>query len=96
MKMKLMLAALLASASLAQAGPAISPAKIKRPLRISQIKSIFHHSEPSAPARQASVPVQQAGAGGNSSTAAPVPSPVSKKVHLNPFPNHPVGSAGPK
>ena len=103
MKTKLMLAALLASASMAQAGPPITPAKIKRPLRLSQVTSIFPRSEPKAPAQQASAPVQQgsaavqqASAGVSASTAAPVTVPVSKKVHLNTFLNHPTASAGPK
>lgn len=110
MKTKLMLAALLASASMALAGPPMTPAKIKRPLHLSQITSIFPRSEPKAPAQQASVPVQQgsadvkqasapvqkASAEGATSTAAPVTTPVSKKVHLNTFLNHPTASAGPK
>ena len=62
MTTKLMLAALLAFASLAQAGPPITPAKIKRPLHLSQVTSIFPRSEPTAPAPQASVPVQKGSA----------------------------------
>ena len=115
MKTKLMLAALLAFASLAQAGPPITPAKIKRPLHISQVTSIFPRAEPTAPAPQANVPVQkgstevkQKGASAQqantvvpstveaTSTAAPVSSPVSRKVHLNTFLNHPKTAAGPK
>lgn len=101
MKTKLMLAALLASASLAQAGPPMTPAKIKRPLRLSQVTSIFRHSEPSAPVQQAGAPTQQTSAGvpsagGATSTVAPVPVPVSKKVHLNTFLNHPKTAPGPK
>ena len=115
MKTKLMLVALLASASMAQAGPPITPAKIKRPLPFSQITSIFPRAEPTAPAPQASVPVQkgsaavkqtgasaqQATAGVPSSveatnTAASETSPVSRKVHLNTFLNHPKTAAGPK
>jgi len=108
MKTKLMLAALLAFASLAQAGPPITPAKIKRPLHLSQVTSIFPRAEPTAPAPQASVPVQQGSASaqqasagvpssaGAASTAAPVTSPVSRKVHLNTFLNHPKTAPGPK
>ena len=94
MKTKLMLAALLASASLTQAGPPMTPAKIKRPLRLSQVTSIFAPSAPSAPVQQASAAVPSAG--GATTTVVPVEAPVSKKVHLNTFLNHPVGSAGPK
>lgn len=108
MKTKLMLAALLASASMAQAGPPITPAKIKRPLHLSQVTSIFPRSEPKAPAPQASVPVQQGSAAaqqasagvpssaGATSTVAPVTSTVSRKVHLNTFLNHPKTAPGPK
>jgi anti-sigma factor RsiW len=83
MKTKLMLAALLASAALAQAGPTMTPAKSKAPLHLSQVKSIFRRSEPSAPVQQAS-------------TGAPIASPVSKKVHVKTFLNHPVTAPGPK
>ncbi len=108
MKTKLMLAALLAFASLAQAGPPITPAKIKRPLHLSQVTSIFPRSEPKAPAPQASVPVQKGSAAVKqataavpstaeaTSTAAPETSPVSRKVHLNTFLNHPKTAPGPK
>ncbi|WP_395746400.1 hypothetical protein [Prosthecobacter sp.] len=44
MKMKLMLAALLASAAFAQATPAITPAKSKASLHLNNVKSIFHRS----------------------------------------------------
>ncbi len=94
MKTKLMLTALLAFASLAQAGPPMTPAKIKRPLRLSQVTSIFAPSAPSAPVQPATASVPSAG--GATTTVAPVEAPVSKKVHLNTFLNHPVGSAGPK
>ena len=73
MKTKLMFAALLASAALAQAGPPISPAKVKRPLRLSMVTSIFHRSEPSAPVQQTSVPAQKAAAPAQKATAG-VPS----------------------
>ncbi len=116
MKTKLMFAALLASASLVQAGPPITPAKIKRPLHLSQVTSIFRRSEPSVTAQQAGVPAQQASApvqqkssaavqqgsaavpsaAGDTSTAVPVTSPVSRKVHLNTFRNHPKTAPGPK
>lgn len=115
MKMKLMLAAILVSASLVQAGPPITPAKIKRPLHLSQVTSIFRRSEPSVPAQQASVPAQQASApvqqsgaavqqgsaavpsaGIDTGAAAPVAAPVSRKVHLNTFLNHPKTAPGPK
>ena len=110
MKTKLMLAALLAFASLAQAGPPITPAKIKRPLHLSQVTSIFPRAEPTAPAPapQASVPVQKGNAAvkqasasapsseGANNTAAPETSPVSRKVHLNTFLNHPKTAPGPK
>lgn len=94
MKTKLMLASLLAFASLAQAGPPMTPAKIKKPLHISQVTSIFKHHEPSVPAEPASAGVSSAGSA--TSTAAPVEAPVSKKVHLNTFLNHPKTAAGPK
>ncbi|OYW78022.1 MAG: hypothetical protein B7Z37_01405 [Verrucomicrobia bacterium 12-59-8] len=42
MKTKLILAALMASAVVAQATPAITPAKVKAPLHIGQIKGVFH------------------------------------------------------
>jgi len=98
MKTTLMLAALLTSVSMVQAGPPITPAKVKKPLHISQVKSIFHHSEPAVPAAPAA-PVHKGGAStaaGDASTAEPAPQPVSKKVHLNTFPNHPVTAPGPK
>ena len=110
MKTKLMLAALLAFASMAQAGPPMTPAKIKRPLHLSQVTSIFPRSEPVAPVPQASAPVHQAGSSDQkasasvqqvsaaeaTSTAAPITAPVSKKVHLNTFLNHPKTAPGPK
>jgi|GEM_PF-1032446 len=124
MKTKLMLVALLASASMAQAGPPITPAKIKRPLPFSQITSIFPRSEPTAPVQQASAPVQQGSAAVHkasasvqqasapaqkgsaavkqvsaesaTSTETPITSPVSRKVHLNTFLNHPKTAPGPK
>ena len=42
MKTKLMLIALLASAAVAQATPAITPAKVKAPLHISNVKGVLH------------------------------------------------------
>jgi len=96
MKTKLMLAAMLASISIAQAGPPITPAKIKKPLHISQVKSIFHHSEPTAPVQKDSASVQQNGAEGAANTTEAATKPVSKKVHLNTFPNHPTSAPGPK
>lgn len=102
MKTKLMLAATLASISIAQAGPPITPAKIKKPLHISQVKSIFHHSEPvvpaatAAPVQKDSTAAQQAGSGAVTSAAEPAPQPVSRKVHLNTFLNHPTSAPGPK
>jgi hypothetical protein len=42
MKTKLMLVALVASATFAQATPAITPAKTKAPLHISNVKGVFH------------------------------------------------------
>ncbi|MHB1080497.1 MAG: hypothetical protein ACYC67_13920 [Prosthecobacter sp.] len=94
MKTKLMFAALLAFASLAQAGPPMTPAKIKRPLRLSQVTSIFAPSAPSAPVQPVSAGVPSAGSA--TSTIAPVEAPVSKKVHLNTFLNHPKTAPGPK
>ncbi|WP_395751563.1 hypothetical protein [Prosthecobacter sp.] len=98
MKTKLMFATLLAFAAIAQAGPPISPAKIKKPLHISQIKSIFPQAPPSAP-------VQPAPAGGAattttgaaaSSAAAPVAEPkISKRAKLRTFLNHPITAPGP-
>ena len=100
MKTKLMLVALLASASLAQAGPPITPAKIKRPLHLSQVTSIFARSEPTTPAQPASAAAPAAGGATgtvSTQTAAPVAaSPVSKKVHVRTFLNHPVTAPGPK
>lgn len=102
MKTNLILAALLASAALVQAGPPITPAKIKKPLHISQVKSIFPHAEPAVPAAPAApvhkdgATTQQVSAGGATTAAEPVPQPVSKKVHLNTFLNHPKTSPGPK
>ncbi len=104
MKTKLMLVALLASASMAQAGPPISPAKVKQPLRLSQVTSIFHRSEPIAPVQPAPSPGKHANAGVSSgatstvtpSAVEPVPSPVSKKVHVRTFLNHPITAPGPK
>lgn len=95
MKTKLMLATMLAYASIAQAGPPISPAKIKKPLHLSQVKSLFRKSEPSAPEPQATACTATAGA---ASTAAPsaAASASSKKVHVRPFLNHPVTAPGPK
>lgn len=123
MKTKLVIAAILASASMAQAGPPMTPAKIKKPLHLSQVKSIFPHAEPSVPApkesapvskesataqkesasakkgskagtpaQQASTSVQQADSG----TSEPTAAPVSRKVHLNTFLNHPSSAPGPK
>jgi len=98
MKTNLMLIALLASASLVQAGPPITPAKVKRPLHISQIKSIFPHSEPSVPAQS-----HEGASSAGTATSPVVPSAeipdtgaASKKVHLNTFLNHPKTAAGPK
>lgn len=87
MKTILTLAALLASASLIQAGPAITPAKVKRPLQISQVKSLFHRSQPSV--------TSAGGATGTASTTTAAVSPVSKKVHVRTFLNHPVTAPGP-
>jgi hypothetical protein len=42
MKTKLMFVALVASATFAQATPAITPAKAKAPLHISNVKGVFH------------------------------------------------------
>ncbi|WP_395738246.1 hypothetical protein [Prosthecobacter sp.] len=102
MKTKLMLASLLAFAAIAQAGPPISPAKIKKPLRISQIKSIFPQAPPSAPAAPAGTAAggsaTTAGSAGTaaSSAAAPVAEPkISKRAKARPFLNHPVTAPGP-
>lgn len=99
MKTKLMLVSLLASASLVQAGPPITPAKVKRPLHISQIKSIFPHAEPSAPVQK----THEGASSAASATSPVVPSAetpdtgaASKKVHLNTFLNHPKTAPGPK
>ncbi len=105
MKTKLTLAALLASASLTLAGPPITPAKIKRPLHISQVTSIFRPSEPTAPVQHAStggantaVAPRSTSTSTTTTTVAPIESPVvvSRKVHLNTFLNHPVSAPGPK
>ena len=103
MKTTLMLAALLAFASMAQAGPPMTPAKTKAPLHLSQVKSIFHRSEPIASVQQTSVPAQKAAAGvpsaggaTSTATAEPITSPVSKKVHVRTFLNHPITAPGPK
>jgi hypothetical protein len=98
MKTKLMLAALLASAAITQASPPISPAKIKKPLRISQITSIFPQAPPSAPAQPASAGTGGAASSnaGASSTAAPVAEPkISKRAKARTFLNHPVTAPGP-
>ncbi|MBB5032841.1 hypothetical protein [Prosthecobacter vanneervenii] len=98
MKTTLMVAALLASMSMAQAGPPITPAKIKKPLHLSQVKSIFRQPEPAVPAAPVTT-VQKDGAttaAGAVSTTEPAPQPVSKKVHLNTFLNHPSSAPGPK
>lgn len=70
MKTKLMLAALLAAASIAQAGPPMTPAKVKnQPLHISQIKGIFSRSQSSAPVPQQGA-TTAAAATSNAKTAA--------------------------
>lgn len=66
MKTKLILAALLASAAVAQATPAITPAKVKgkAPLHISDVKSVFHkiaHKSSAAPVAPNSQKVVAAG-----------------------------------
>jgi hypothetical protein len=116
MKMKLMIAAILASASMAHAGPPITPAKIKKPLHLSQVKSIFPHAEPTVPAQKETAPVQKESASvkkgskagtpaqqastsvqqADSGTSEPTAAPVSRKVHLNTFLNHPSSAPGPK
>lgn len=102
MKTTLMVAALLASMSMAQAGPPITPAKIKKPLHLSQVKSIFRQPEPAVPAapvttvQKDGATAQQASVAGAATAAEPAPQPVSRKVHLNTFLNHPSSAPGPK
>ncbi|WP_395746397.1 hypothetical protein [Prosthecobacter sp.] len=98
MKTKLMLAVLLAAASVAQAGPPMTPAKVKKPLRISQIKGIFSRSQPSVPAQQGGTG-GAASSGGAAAPSAPAPevtNPPVKKTHVRTFLNHPVTAPGPK
>lgn len=93
MKTKLMLIALLGSAAIAQAGPPISPAKVKKPLHISQINGIFHHTEPSASAQPGST--GEASSGGAAPVDAVPAAPAKPRAKLRPFLNHPVTAPGP-
>lgn len=76
MKTKLMLIALLGSAAVAQATPAITPAKVKAPHHISHVKGVFHkiaQKSSAAPVAHGSQNVVAAGPFLNHPDSAPGP-----------------------